>query len=149
MAQDTNIHTETAHAGPHVPAMQGEQVWGPISNTVITTFLFMIMIIALSLVAKRSLKKKKSRLKEFFLHFVGFIDSHLTESFNDKKIARAFMPLIGGIFIIIFFGNLFGLVIDWIIATFDKIHFAEYLRPMHSDLNTTLVLGLITVITFL
>ena len=150
--ENTNIEMETkteVHAWPHVPAMQGEQVWGPISNTTITTFIFMILIIIVSVIAKNALKKEKSRLKAFFLNFVWFIDSHLIDSFKDKKFARAFLPLIGGIFIIIFFGNLFGLVIDWFIAAFNKAHISEYLRPMHSDLNTTLVLWLITVISFL
>jgi len=50
--------------------MQGEQVWGPISNTTITTFIFMILIIIVSVIAKNALKKEKSRLKAFFLNFV-------------------------------------------------------------------------------
>lgn len=141
--------TESTHAWPHVPAMQWEQVWGPVSNTVITTFIFMILIISLAVITKNALKKEKSRLKEFFLNIVWFIDSHLIDSFQDKKFARAFLPLIGWIFIIIFFWNLFWLVIDWFIAAFDKAHISAYLRPMNSDLNTTLVLWLITVITFL
>jgi hypothetical protein len=29
------------------------------------------------------------------------------------------------------------------------MHISNYLRPMHSDLNTTLVLALITVVAFL
>lgn len=145
---ETHGSTE-AHAWPHVPAMQWEQVWGPISNTTITTFIFMIIITVVAVMAKKALKKKKSRLKELFLNVVWFIDSHLIDSFKDKKFARAFLPLIGWMFFIIFFGNIFGLIIDWFIAAFDKAHIYYYLRPMHSDLNTTLVLWLITVVTFI
>ncbi len=148
--QNIETHESTeSHSGPHVPAMQWEKVWWPISNTVITTFIFMLLIVVLSVMGNKALKKTNSRLKWFFINFVSFLDSHLITSFNDKKFARAFLPLIGWIFIIIFFWNLFGLVVDWSIAAFDKANISHYLRPIHSDLNTTLVLWLITVVTFL
>ena len=57
-------YTEVAHEGPHIPTIQGEQVWGPISNTVVTTFVFLLIISLFAFFAKRALKAtKKSRLK--------------------------------------------------------------------------------------
>jgi F0F1-type ATP synthase membrane subunit a len=43
---------------------------------------------------------------------------------------------------------MFGLVIDWLGSSVSP-NILTYLRPMYSDLNTTLVLGLITIITFI
>ncbi len=135
--------------GPHIPTIQGEQVWGPISNTVITTLIFALIILGVSLRANFVLKSnKKSRLKLFFLTLVQFFDGFLRDSFENKKLAREFYPLIVGFFCIIFFGNMFGLIIDWLGSSVSPTLF-YYMRPMHSDVNTTFVLALITLYTLL
>ena len=133
---------------PHVPKIQWEQVWWPITNTTLATFVFLIIVVVVSVRAKLALWKKKSKFKTALLHIIGLLDSYVIESFGDKKFARAFFPLIVGIFFIILFGNLFGLVIDWLGSSVSPTTLV-YLRPMHSDLNTTLVLGIVTVVSFL
>ncbi len=147
---ENNLETHTeVHAGPHVPKIQWETVYWPISNTTITTFLFFVMVLIVSIFANKALKNnKKSKLKLFFLNFLKFFDGYLVDSFWNKKFARAHFPLIAWIFIIIFFWNLFWLVIDWLWASISPT-ILHYLRPMHSDLNTTLVLGSVTVFMFL
>lgn len=143
-----DIHVDEHHAEehhwPHIPTIQWEQVWGPISNTVVTTFVFFLIVLAVSLKANRDLKtNKKSKLKLFFLTLVQFFDKFIRDGFGSKKMAREFFSLIVGVFFIILFGNLFGLVIDWI-GTGVSPSVLYYLRPMHSDVNTTFVLALIT-----
>lgn len=91
------------------------------------------------------MSQKKSRLKLFFLTYIKFFDNFLRDGFGNKKTARNFFPLISGFFFIIFGGNLFGLVIDWLGSSISPTIF-YILRPMHSDVNTTLVLSLITII---
>jgi len=92
---------------------------------------------------------KKSKLKLFFLTFTKFFDDQLRDAFDgDKKQARKYYPLIVGMFFLILFGNLFGLVIDWFgMSVVPQLLY--YMRPMHSDLNTTLVLSLVTVVYML
>lgn len=111
--------------------------------------LFLIIVTCVSLVANRALKKdKKSRLKLFFLTFVKFFDDQMRDAFGDKKESRKYYALIVGMFFIIFFGNLLGLVIDWLgMSVVPDV--LKYLRPMYSDLNTTLVLSIITVVSIL
>ncbi|NDK09268.1 F0F1 ATP synthase subunit A [Candidatus Gracilibacteria bacterium] len=149
---DAELHdaTGTEHAeGPHIPLIQGEQVYGPISNTSITTFIFLLIVIVVSLLANKALKTNKdSKLKTFFLHFVKFFDDQMRESFSTKKESRKYYALIVGMFSIILFGNLFGLIIDWFGMSVTPT-LLTYMRPMHSDLNTTLVLSLITVVLML
>ena len=136
------------HLWPHIPKIQWEQVYWPISNTSIATLLFLIIVIIFSVLAKKSLNKTKSKYKMALLNIISFIDKYLKDSFGDKEFARKFFPLIAWIFFIILFWNLFGLVIDWLWSSVSPT-ILEYVRPMHSDLNTTLVLWIITVISFL
>jgi len=149
--QHTNVetHTETQHEGPHIPTLQWQNLGYWITPTVITTFIFAILVVLFSIVAGKKLKSnKKSRLKTGVLTYLKFADDYLRWAFGDKSVARKYFPLVVWIFSIILFGNLFGLIIDWIGASITPT-ILEYLRPMHSDLNTTLVLATITVISFL
>lgn len=147
--QNNELQTEVHHSGPHIPKIQWETVYGPISNTNVATFVFLIFVIIFAFFAKRALKQDSSKLKTAILHILGLLDQNLTESFHGERgFARAFFSLIAGFFLIILFGNLFGLVIDWAWSSISP-NILEYIRPMNSDLNTTLVLAWITVITFL
>ncbi len=150
---DAELHdatgSEHSAEGPHIPLIQWEQVYWPISNTSITTFIFLLIVIVVSLLANKALKTNKdSKLKTFFLHFVKFFDDQMRESFATKKESRKYYALIVGMFSIILFGNLFGLIIDWFGMSVTPT-LLTYMRPMHSDLNTTLVLSLITVVLML
>lgn len=146
MYESTDTHAAEEHAGPHIPLIQGEQVWGPISNVTLTLIVFAIAVFAFSLAAKKSLEKGTGKLRTGVLTFIQFFDNYLRDTFGDKKTARKFFPLVVGMFSIIFFGNLFGLIIDWAgISISETILY--YLRPMHSDLNTTLVLALVAVVS--
>lgn len=147
-SQNWEYHAE-AHSGPHIPTIQGDSIYGPITTTTLTTFIFLLMIIILSFFGNRALNSdKKSKLKLFFLTSIKFFDGFLREGFGDKKTARRFFPLITGFFLIIFFGNLLGLLIDWFgLSVSESIFYI--LRPMHSDVNTTLALSFITLITLL
>ncbi len=147
--QNNELETTTEeHHWPHIPKIQWEQVYGAISNTNVATFVFFLLILIFSVFAKIALKKKDSKLKVGILNFVSFLDKNISDSFHDKKFSRAFFPLIAWFFIIILFWNLFWLIIDWLWASISS-SFLVYLRPMNSDLNTTLVLWAITVVTFL
>jgi len=148
--KENNIKAEVQHSWPHIPKIQWEKVVGYVSNTVITTIIFGLLVIIFSFFANKALKSnKKSKLKTGVLTYLQFFDWYLRDSFWEKSIARKYFPLVVGIFTIIFFGNLFWLAIDWSISAFPSLKIEEYLRPMHSDLNTTLVLALITIVSFL
>lgn len=136
--------------GLHIPLIQWEYVYGPITNITITIIIFALITFVLWLTARYILKHdKKSRLKLFFLTFIKFFDDQLRAAFDgDKKRARQYFPLIVWMFFIIFFWNLFGLIIDWFgMSVIPQLLY--FMRPMHSDLNTTLVLSLVTVVYML
>lgn len=138
-------HASEHHEGPHIPLIQGEPVWGPISNITLTLIVFAVAVSVFAFFANKALKKGEGKLRIAVLTFVKFFDEHLRWDFGSKKAARRFFPLIVGMFSVIFFGNLFGLIIDWVGISITPT-ILMYLRPMHSDLNTTLVLALVTVV---
>lgn len=150
---DSEIHdsswVEHSAEGPHIPLIQGETVYGPITNITLTIILFAAMVSLFAFFAKRALKSdKKSKLKTGVLTYVQFADRYLRDTFGEKSQARKVFPLIVGMFTIIFFWNLLGLIIDWLGMSVSGTIF-YYLRPMHSDLNTTLVLATVVVVTML
>lgn len=142
------VNTEVKHEWPHIPKIQGEQVYWPITNTNIATFMFLIIVLIFSIFVNRALKNEKSKLRSAVLNFVDILYKYMYDSLNDRKFTVAFFPLIWWIFIIILFWNLFWLIIDWLGSSISPT-ILTYLRPINSDLNTTLVLALITVITYL
>lgn len=144
---NNTIETQEIHNWPHVPKIQWEQVWWPITNTSITTFLFLILVIFFSVFANRALKEQNSKLKTVLLNILWSIDKYVVDTFHEKAFSRALFPLIVWIFFTILFANLFGLVIDWVWSIVPSI--LVYIRPINSDLNTTLVLAVVTVVTFL
>ncbi len=147
--ENKKVHTEL-HTWPHIPKIQWERIFDwYISNTNLTTFIFLLIITVISVLANKALKKESSKLKTFFLSFVSFTDTYIRNAFwEDKVFARKYFPLIMWLFIIIFLWNIFWLIIDWIWVSISTDLF-HYLRPIHSDLNTTLWLALITVVSFI
>jgi len=149
-SHSVETQTETHHnEWPHIPSLQGQNLGYWITPTTVTTLVFALLVLIFSFFANKKLKSnKKSKLKTGVLTYLKFADDYLRWAFGDKSVARKYFPLVVWIFSIILFGNLFGLVIDWVGWSITPT-ILEYLRPMHSDLNTTLVLALITVVSFL
>lgn len=137
------------HVGPHIPNIQWEPALGFITNTNITTFVFLVLITIFSVIWNRALKsKKKSRLKVIITTYIETAYNYLIDSFDSRKDARKYFWIVIWIFTIVFFGNVFGILVDWFASSISESLFA-YIRPMHSDLNTTLVLAMIAVFSSL
>lgn len=143
-------HTEV-HSWPHIPWMQWKKIFGSdyISTTSFTTFLFLIIVVIFSIIWNKALKsKKKSKFKLFLITYIKYADDYLRDSFWNRNDSRKFFALIVWIFSIILFGNLFGLIIDWFGSSV-SVNILDYLRPINSDLNTTLIFAIITIVTWL
>lgn len=145
--ENTEAHTTTEHHGPHIPATMGSPVPGlpyPITTTVLSTWIVMAILFTLVVVLNRALKKKSSIMKSFGLDIVARLDAFITGTIGNKDVARNFFWLIGSFFVFIFSANIIGLLLDWAILVAPIA--AEYVRPVNSDLNTTLVMGLTAVL---
>jgi len=147
-AQSINeTHAETSHEGPHIVSMKSDYIVDglPITATVFTSILFLIWVFLFCIKAKWLIQKTGWRLRTGVISFIDFFYNFMVDSFDgDKEYAKMYFPLIAGFFVIIFFGNLFWLVIDWFGTFIPSVHY--YFRPIHSDLATTVPLALTAVI---
>ncbi|EKE29957.1 MAG: hypothetical protein ACD_2C00073G0045 [uncultured bacterium (gcode 4)] len=144
-------------AWPHIPAIQGEIIeWTEftlmgihfwITNTIFSTWLFMIVFFVILYFFRISIKKKGGFFKTTWLIVVGLLYDMAADFIWDKKFARRSLFLIWWLFIFIFLSNVFSLFLDWILL-FASPHLwlHEYLRPINSDPNTTFALSLSIII---
>lgn len=88
---------------------------------------------------------KFPKIREMGLHLISSLDTFVSDIFGDKGQARFFLPVLASIFLFVFIGNLSGLIFDYINFGIPALH--AYLRPINSDLNTTIVLALWVVVS--
>jgi len=130
----------------HIPSIQGEFIphmaiaGVPISNTVFSMWLFMVILfIAVGFLFAAIKTRAFPRLRNMGIDLMKRIDDFFYHSLQDKKTARTFFPLVGGFFVYIFLSNIFWLGLDWVNFVLEGAH--TYLRPINSDLNTTVVMA--------
>jgi F0F1-type ATP synthase membrane subunit a len=82
------------------------------------------------------------KLKAFGLDVNARMLSYIGGLLGDSRAARKYLWLLGGLMVLIFVGNLFGLVLDLLVLISHDEWLAQYLRPIYSDLSTTLVFSL-------
>jgi len=91
--------TQAAHSGPHIPGISGDQLWEiagiPITNTVLSTWIFMVVLFVLVAIFYAAIKTKAfPRLKSMGLDLVNRLDTFTTETVGDKKYARLYFPML-------------------------------------------------------
>ena len=139
-------HTAAEHAGPHIPAAKGDFIhdWAiggiHITNTVFSTWLFMgFLAILIAVLYMAITTDRLPRIRAFGLDIVSRILAYATGLIGDRGMAHRYMWLLGGLIVVIFLGNLFGLILDWLVLVSAGNWLGVYLRPIYSDLSTTLV----------
>ncbi len=151
--QETETHATIAHAGPHIPSPKGEVIPGwslaglPITNTIFSTWIFMaVFFVIISLFYTAITTRALPHVRALGLDVVNRIFAYATSLLGNAQMARRYMWLLGGIMVIIFTGNIFGLILDWFVLISANSWLAEYFRPMYADLSTTLVFSLTVII---
>jgi len=149
----TALEKTEVHTWPHIPSMTWKviewwNIWPfEITTTIFSTWLFMWVLFIVLLLFNYSLKTwKLPWIKNTGLIFIKKMDEFLDEFIWDKKFSRKAFFLIIWIFIFVLFWNLFSLTLDWINIISAPWTTTEYIRPINSDLNTTLVLALTVVL---
>lgn len=144
---DLVLHEEVGHSGPHIVSMKSDYIIDglPITATVFTTLLFLWLVFAFCIRAKWLVEETRWKMRTGVVSFIDIFYNFMVDAFDgDKKYAKMYFPLIAWFFVIILFGNLFGLVIDWFWTFIPSVHY--YLRPIHSDLATTVPLAITAVV---
>ena len=128
----------------------GKFIGVPITNSIFATFVLLFLFI-LILIKFKSIKLKEipSGLQNFFEFIVEALDG-LTSGIAGAN-GRIFLPVIGTFFIFILFSNWMGLLPGFGSIGFWEEHngkeiLVPLLRGPTADLNTTIALGLLSVL---
>ena len=139
----------THHEGPYILGTQGDVISTidiagyhiDITTTIFSTWIAMGIIFLIASILMMALATDKfPKIREMGLHLISSLDTFVSDIFGDKGQARFFLPVLASIFLFVFIGNLSGLIFDYINFGIPALH--AYLRPINSDLNTTIVLAL-------
>jgi F-type H+-transporting ATPase subunit a len=122
----------------------------PITNTLLTTWFSMAVIVGLVYAATRKIALvpgKPQAIVEITLDWIY----GLGEGLSDPVRAKRFFGIVATFFIFILFANYLGLIPGVGTIGFYEIHEAKevwvpLIRPMNTDLNATLAMALISVV---
>lgn len=113
----------------------------PITNTILTTWVVMALLIALAILTRRRLSIVPGALQSL-LEIVIETVYNLVKSITGERVGHSIFPLIMTLFIFILTANWLGLLPGFGTITYNHV---PIFRPPNSDLNTTLAMALITV----
>lgn len=121
----------------------------PITNTMLVTWLVIIILSVTAFIVGRNVKAVPSGLQNFIEFIIEFA-YNLTEDLAGSK-AKIFFPYVMTFFLFIITANWLGLFPGFSTIGFNEILdgkeiFVPLFRSINSDLNTTLALALVSVI---
>lgn len=138
-----------ADSGPsvHIAPAQVFQ-WGSfgITNSILYGWICAtVLIILFSIVARRVTVKPRGGFMQIVEIGVDFIGNTVMGAFDDKKVARRYVPFFVTLFFFILFNNWLGLL-PIVGEGFQTRGGAPLLRPFTGDLNGTFAMGVVTML---
>lgn len=120
----------------------------PITNTLITAWLVVILLSGVAFLATRRLAMIPGRGQVLVETMVGGVLQYMEETLGNRKLAQRFFPLITTLFLFILFANWLGLFPGvGSIGVFHEIEghheLVPLFHPVSTDLNVTLALAVI------
>ena len=119
----------------------GEFFGFPITNTFINSIFISIILIIIAIIFSRKISFAPSKFQIVFESLYDFVRNYVEEVLEDKRLAKKTVPLIMSLFVFILFVNLFKFLPGTESLTYNG---SQILRPMHSDLNMTLALAIVS-----
>ncbi|MEK7547158.1 MAG: FoF1 ATP synthase subunit a [Patescibacteria group bacterium] len=117
----------------------------PVTNTIITAWLVMALLIILGVVVRKKIALVPGKLQNLFEMLVEYLFGLIEEMLGSRELAKRYFPLIATIFIFILAGNLLNfLPIFGTIGIHHNEEFVPLLHPINADLNSTLALAIIS-----
>lgn len=133
-----------AASGIHV-ALSAERLgefWGiPITNTLITAWIVIALLVIFSILMGSKIRLIPSRVQTLVETLFEFVYDYATETLGSKEMARRFFPLLMTIFIFVLFLNWFEFLPGVGSITYDH---APLFRGANTDLTVPLVLALVS-----
>ncbi|HVX24016.1 MAG TPA: F0F1 ATP synthase subunit A [Candidatus Saccharimonadales bacterium] len=137
-----------ADSGPvvHVAPANDFTLFGlHVTNSMLYGWIILtVMVIALVAVARRVSIKPRGGFTQYVEAGVDFVTNLVEGAFDDKRVGRKYAPFFVTLFFIILLNNWSGLIPG--VGDALQIHDHPVFRPFTADLNSTLAMGLITMI---
>lgn len=151
VAETAHVAGEAAHEGGVHVALAAERVgeflgW-PITNTLVTSWLVMLLLVTIAYFVRRNLALIPGRLQTALEMVFGFAYDYIAEVLGSRDLARRFFPILVTTFLFIWMAN--ALEFTPGIGSITVHHAGEtvpLLRSVNTDLNMTLALTLIAVL---
>ena len=146
-------HAQAHHEGGVHVAMAAEQIATflglPITNTLLTSWIVMAVLILTAFFVGRSLKTVPGRIQLIFEEAVDFGVNFVKETLENENLAKKVFPLVMTIFMYIFMSNVLEFTPGIGSVGFFKEGglFAPLLRSVNTDLNVTLALAIISFVS--
>lgn len=124
----------------------------PISNSLIASFFTTIVLVVLSFLATKNLQKVPGKIQNILEIAVESLYNMVYDITRDKKNADRFFPIVATIFLFVIVSNWMGLMPGFATIGFhEEVEghsvLVSFLRSANSDLNTTLALAIVSVIS--
>ncbi len=135
---------EQAGSGIHVAIAAeklGEFFGIPITNTLITSWVVIAILVAVAFLVRGKLKMIPGKFQTLMETMVGFVYDYVTETLESRDMARKFFPLLMTIFLFIFVGNMLHFIPG--IGSLEY-HDHPLLRAPNTDLTVPLVLAIVS-----
>jgi len=139
-------HDVTIYAEPifHVGSFQ-------ITNSLLTSWLAVLVVLALTLAIRLKLKKIPGKLQNMFEVVLEGALSLCDQVTNDRKLSLRIFPFVFSLFLFILINNWLGLLpvlgsIGMVVKEGTTSAFVPFLRSGTADINTTLALSIMVVI---
>lgn len=136
--------------GIHVvlaPEQLGTLFGIPITNTLLMSWVVVILLVTIGVVMGKRLKMVPTRFQTLLEWVFSFVYDYIAETLESREYARKFFPLLVTIFLFIFTANLLEFTPG--IGSIGIYHswggeFLPLLRSMNTDLNVTLTLAIMS-----
>lgn len=147
----TTLHEEEAsHAtGPHI-SLTADPIFHigsfPVTNSLFLATIIVVLFVALATWLRGRFKLVPSMIQNVFEMFIEALLDLMDSVLGERRLSEKYMPIVATIFLFVLFSNWFGLlpgVGSFIIGE----HATPLLRAPSADLNFTLALAVISVIS--
>ncbi len=149
---------QTAHAAEEgisvhlAPYIVGHVAGVPITATLITVWLSMLILAALAYFAGRNPSLIPGKMQSFFEMVVGGVYDYMTTVLEDEKLTKKYFPIVMTIFLFVLIMNWVGLLpgvtsIGLYLGHGADAHFVPLLYPAATDLNITIAFAVIAFVT--
>ncbi len=136
------------HLAPHILG----EFWGiPVSATLVTAWLSMVIVIALIALLRTKIKLVPGKVQSLVEVAIGGSFDYIANTLESRELAKKYFPVIMTIFIFVLSLNWIGLLpgvtsIGWFETSADGTTFTPLFYPANTDLNITLAFAIVALI---